>query len=285
VYAVCTKVAPPPFPSLPAPSVVVSSRGNAWLHPVCRSRWRRRFCAPTLVGTPLGRVPKADAGERRKFDHLRRWPPWEQGRTQGRRVARNGGRGGNGDEAERCFALSPEDEEAAVVHRRKSQTAGLVYGPPGRSIDFTECTQGTAVHGPCLRTTTITNEGSAGVGPEEIQRVGPTSCFVPGTRARRGERRVGEDGLCGPAQRDIPSAPCLWQFLATNPQPTTRLGWPLCLAVSLPRPWQTATKREGYPATFFSFYCTDLLQFLPFQNSKRIALLYSWKYVGRKPVA
>jgi hypothetical protein len=186
-----------PFPSLPAPSVVVSSRGNAWLHPVCRSRWRRRFCAPTLVGTPLGRVPKADAGERRKFDHLRRWPPWEQGRTQGRRVARNGGRGGNGDEAERCFALSPEDEEAAVVHRRKSQTAGLVYGPPGRSIDFTECTQGTAVHGPCLRTTTITDEGSAGVGPEEIQRVGPTSCFVPGTRARRGERRVGRMGCVG----------------------------------------------------------------------------------------
>jgi hypothetical protein len=147
----------------------------------------------------------------------------------GRHGSRAGGWRGIGEEAEKCFALSPEDEEAAVVHRRKSQTAHLVYGPPGRSIDFTECTQGTAVHRLCLRTTRITSEVSAGVGPEEIQRVAPTSCFVPGTRARR---RVAEDGLCGPAQRDSPSAPCLWQFLTTNPQPTARPGWPLCLAVS-----------------------------------------------------
>jgi hypothetical protein len=155
---------------------------------------------------------------------------------------------GNGEEAEKCFALSPEDEEAAVVHRRKSQTADLVYGPPGRSIDFTECTQGIAVHRLCLRTTRITSEVSAGVGPEEIQRVAPTSCFVPGTRARR---RVAEDGLCGPAQRDSPSAPCLWQFLTTNPQPTTRPGWPLCLAVSFIS--TVADGDEAYPATFLLY--------------------------------
>jgi hypothetical protein len=107
--------------------------------------------------------------------------------------------------------------------------------------------------------------------------VAPTSCFVPGTRARR---RVAEDGLCGPAQRDSPSAPCLWQFLTTNPQPTARPGWPLCLAVSFAS--TVADGDEAYPATFLLY---RPLTVSSFSKLEKIALLYSWKYVGRKSVA
>ncbi|CAN6295902.1 unnamed protein product [Urochloa humidicola] len=45
----------PPFQFHPSPPPVVSSRNNAWLHPVCRWRWRWRLPAPTLAGTRLGK--------------------------------------------------------------------------------------------------------------------------------------------------------------------------------------------------------------------------------------